>query len=80
MSVNPDGSEYPKPNSNITQKEIKSTISFNLTSRVSEKELREKDINLSFSTVYRQYTQLTSDKRTNNKNKGTGMKKEERSQ
>ena len=41
-----------------------------------KKELLEKDIRLSSSTVYRQYAQLRSEKGTNNRKKGTGMKKE----
>ena len=43
---------------------------------MSEKELLEKDIRLSSSTVYRQYAQLRSEKGTNNRKKGTGIKKE----
>ena len=39
-------------------------------------ELLEKDLRLSSSTVYKQYDQLRSDKGTNNRKKGTGMKKE----
>ena len=38
--------------------------------------LLEKDIRLSSSTVYRQNAQLRSEKGTNNRKKGTGMKKE----
>ena len=76
VSANSDDSESPKINAKITQKEIRNIILSNFTSNVSEKELLEKDIRLSSSTVYRQYAQLRSEKGTNNRKKGTGMKKE----
>ena len=75
VSANLDDSESPKPNAKVTQK-IRNIILSNFTSRVSEKELLEKDIRLSSSTVYRQYAQLRSEKGANNREKGTGMKKE----
>ena len=58
VSANSDDSESPKINAKITQKEIRNIILSNFTSNVSEKELLEKDIRLSSSTVYRQYAQL----------------------
>ena len=76
VSANSDDSESPKLNAKVTQKEIRNIILSNFTSNVSEKELLEKDIRLSSSTVYRQYAQLRSEKGTNNRKKGTGMKKE----
>ena len=76
VSANSDDSESPKLNAKVTQKEIRNIIFSNFTSNVSEKELLEKDIRLSSSTVYRQYAQLRSEKGTNNRKKGTGMKKE----
>ena len=76
VNENLDDSESPKPNAKVTQKEIRNIILFYFTSRVSEKELFDKDIRLSSSTVYRQYAQLRSEKGTNNKKKGAGMKKE----
>ena len=76
VSANSADSESPKPNAKVTQKEIRNIIWSNFTLRISEKELLEKDIRLSYSTVYRQYAQLRSEKGINNKKKGTGMKKE----
>ena len=58
MQINSNDSESPKPNAKVTQKEISYIILSNFTSRVSEKELIEKDIRLSSSTIYRQYAQL----------------------
>ena len=76
VSANSDDIESPKPNAKVTQKEIRNIILSNFTSRVSEKELLEKDIRWSSKTIYRQYAQLRSEKGTNNRKKGTGMKKE----
>ena len=75
VSENSDDNESLKPNTKVTQKEIRNIILSNFTSNVSEKELLEKDIRLSSSTVYRQYAQLRSEIGTNNRKKGKEWKK-----
>ena len=75
VSANSDVSESSKPNAKVTQKEIRNIILSNFTSNVSENELLEKDIRISFSTVYRQYVQLRSKKGINNRKKWTRIKK-----